>query len=140
MDYTKATREEMKQEAIKRMKALGVYPETIKQFEKENLISISEPPVGAFFWVEGDDLEYIRAIEERFGGMAYCAIRSYTEFGTLDSFLWVSDAKEEWGYDWEDIPDNYVFCYVRNREADFCSEFGTIAVRKTIAAGLQRIG
>ena len=36
----KATREEMKAEAIKRMKKLGIYAETIKQFEKENLISI----------------------------------------------------------------------------------------------------
>jgi len=55
----KATREEMKDEAIKRMKKLGIYAETIKQFEKENLISISEPPMGAFYWVEGDDLNYI---------------------------------------------------------------------------------
>ena len=136
----KATREEMKAEAIKRMKALGIYAETIKQFEKENLISLSEPPMGAFYWVEGDDLNYIKAIEEKFGGMAYCAIRSYTGFGTLDSFLWVSPYKEDWAGDHEDIPDGYVFSWVRNRDAEFCSEFGTICVKPTIAGGLKRIG
>ena len=41
-------------EAVARMKALGLYGPTIRQFQKEGLVSISEPPVGAFFWVEGD--------------------------------------------------------------------------------------
>ena len=84
--------------------------------------------------------DLVSAIEEKFGGMAYCAIRSYTEFGTLDSFLWVSPYKEDWKYDDEDIPDGYVFSWVRNRDAEFCSEFGTIYVKPTIAGGLKRIG
>ncbi len=33
------TREEMKAEAIARMRQLHLYPETIRQFERENLIS-----------------------------------------------------------------------------------------------------
>ncbi len=53
----KISREEKKTEAIKRMKAWGIFDQTIKQFEKNNLVSISEPPFGAFYWVEGEELE-----------------------------------------------------------------------------------
>lgn len=38
--------EEKKMEAIERMKTLGIFPQTIKQFEQDGYISISEPPVG----------------------------------------------------------------------------------------------
>ncbi len=41
--------EDKKAEAVARMKLLGIYPETIDQFEREGLVSISEPPFGAFF-------------------------------------------------------------------------------------------
>lgn len=39
------SREEKKTEAIARMKALGIFPDTIKQFKDDDYISISEPPV-----------------------------------------------------------------------------------------------
>ena len=55
--------EEKKVEAIARMKKLGIFPQTIKQFEDEGYISISEPPFGAFYWAEGEDLERIRQFE-----------------------------------------------------------------------------
>ena len=56
--------EEKKAEAIERMKALGIFPQTIKQFKDEGYISISEPPLGAFYWAEGEDLERIRQFED----------------------------------------------------------------------------
>jgi len=31
------------------MELFGIYSEIIQQFEKQNLISVSEPPLGAFF-------------------------------------------------------------------------------------------
>ena len=54
------TRDEKKAEAIKRMKLADIFPQTIKQFEEDGYVSISEPPVGAFFWAEGEDLQRIR--------------------------------------------------------------------------------
>ena len=42
-------REAKKAEAVERMKALGIFPETVRQFEREDYVSVSEPPFGAFF-------------------------------------------------------------------------------------------
>ncbi|MBR6713259.1 MAG: hypothetical protein IKI76_09740 [Selenomonadaceae bacterium] len=45
----KISRDKKKAEAVWRMKSLGIFPDTIRQFERRDLISISEPPLGAFF-------------------------------------------------------------------------------------------
>ena len=42
------SKEEKKAEAITRMKTLGIFSETIQQFETDDKVSISEPPFGAF--------------------------------------------------------------------------------------------
>ncbi len=82
--------EEKKIEAIERMKLLEIYPETIRQFAEEGYVSISEPPFGAFFWAEDESLKLIKSFEKRFDSLVYLVIRSYTDFGKLDNYLFVS--------------------------------------------------
>ena len=132
------SREEKKIEAIARMKKLGVFSETIKQFEQEDLVSISEPPVGAFFWVENEELEEMRRFEQRHKALVYVIIRSYTTIGKMDSYLYVSDYKDEWQRDRDALNSNEAFAYVINRDMPDCSEFGSIGIRRTIAGGLAR--
>lgn len=130
--------EAKKAEAVKRMKALGIFSETVKQFKKEDLVSISEPPYGACFWVEGEELEEMRAWEKEHNAVVYHIVRAYTEIGKMDSYLFVSDYEEEWEYDRNDIGSGIVMSYTINRDYPEFSEFGSIGVRKTIAAGLER--
>lgn len=132
------SREEKKIEAIERMKKLGVFPETIKQFEQEDLVSISEPVFGAFFWIEGDELEEMKRWEQVHNALVYVIIRSYTSIGKMDSYLYVSDHKDEWQQDRAMLNRNETFAYVINRDMPDCSEFGSIGIRRTIAAGLVR--
>lgn len=134
----KISREEKKIEALGRMKRLGVYSETIKQFEQEDLVSISEPPMGAFFWVENEQLEEMRQFEQRHNALVYVIIRSYTTIGKMDSYLYVSDYKDEWQRDRDMLNSNEAFAYVINRDMPDCSEFGSIGIRRTIAGGLAR--
>ena len=89
----KITREEKKAEAIKRMKMLEIFPETVRQFEKQNLVSISEPPLGAFYWCDEEQRKIINQIEEEYNLLVYMGIMSYTEFGQMLSLLYVSDHK-----------------------------------------------
>ena len=70
--------EEKKAEAIRRMKMLEIFPETIRQFEKENLISVSEPPFGAFYWADEEQQEVIKKIEKEYNLLVYVGIMSYT--------------------------------------------------------------
>lgn len=65
------TREEKRAEAVERMKLLSIFPETIKQFERDGYISISEPPAGAFFWAGDDDLQRIHDFEESYNALVY---------------------------------------------------------------------
>ena len=87
------TREDKKAEAIERMKLLDIFAETRKQFERDDYVSISEPPVGAFFWAEGEDLQRIREFEENRNVLVYLVIRSYTTFGKMDCYLYRSEER-----------------------------------------------
>lgn len=132
------TREAKKAEAIERMKLLKIFPETRRQFERDDYVSISMPPVGAFFWAEGEDLQRIRDFEERQNALVYLVIRSYTTIGMMDSYLYVSDYQEEWERDRHDLETGEPLVYVHNHDMPDCSEFGCIGIELTCAAGLSR--
>lgn len=134
----RVSKEKKKAEAISRMKKIGIFPETIRQFKKDDLVSISEPPFGAFFWAEGEDLETLRAWEEKHNALVYVVIRSYTEVGVLDSYLYVSDFEEEWDDARDDLTHNESLAYVYNKDEPLFSEHGYIGFERTIAAGLRR--
>ena len=117
-----------KAEAIKRMKVLDIFNETIKQFEKEDLVSCSEPPLGANYWLDEEQQKLVKEFEEENNALVYFVVRSYTEFGKMDAFLYVSDYEEEWEMDNEDIKEGYVLSYVYNFDVPDFSEFGSIGV------------
>ncbi|MBQ9528499.1 MAG: hypothetical protein IJR68_12925 [Fretibacterium sp.] len=129
---------EKKAEALARMKELGIFAETIRQFEKDNKISISEPPFGAFYWIEGKDLERVREFERSYNALVFIAIRSYTSIGELDSFLFVSDYYDDWVVERRALKMGEAIAYVYNHDAPECSEIGCICVAPTVAAGLCR--
>jgi len=126
-----------KSEAIKRMKALGLYKPVITQFEKENLINQSEPPMGACYWLDEVQLERVRKFEKDFNAVVYHVIHDWTNFGELESYLFVSDYPEEWDEDMEDIKGGSAVAYVYNVDGDF-ADMGSIGIKLTPAAGLMR--
>ena len=130
--------EEKKEEAIKRMKLLGIFNETIRQFKEDGYVSISEPPYGAFYWVEDDDLEKLKAWEIEHNALVYCVVRSYFDCFKMDSYLFVGDNEEEWADDIDLLKSGETFAYVCNQDAPDLSEFGYIGIAKTAAAGLRR--
>lgn len=141
MENTKINIADKKAEAITRMRMLGIFKDTIDQFDKYDLVSISEPPFGAFYWAEGEDLEQIRKFEEEKNALVYVVVRTRTTEGILDSYLYISNYPEEWHMDRADIenPDAPMMSYVRNHAAPECSELGFIKVERTIAGGLRRV-
>ena len=132
------TREEKKVEAIERMKAWGIFDQTIEQFAQDDLISESVPPVGACFWLDKEQLQRVRDFEKEHNALVYFVIHSYTNLGELESYLYVSDYKEEWHYDREDIKEHQQIAYVYNAGAPEFSEMGSIGIELTPAAGLRR--
>ena len=135
---TELTREMKKEEALRRMEMLEIFPETIRQFDKENLISVSEPPFGGFYWADDEQNHLIDEIEKQYNLLVYLAIMSYTEFGRMISFLYVSDHQEEWAEDCMNLLNEEALTYTHNYDAPECSEFGYISFKKTSASGLVR--
>lgn len=135
----KVSREIKKAEALKRMKALKLFDPCIKAFKSRNEVQLSEMTGGLYEFSDNAELTAkVKEFEEEHNALVYHVIHTYTAFGELYNFLFISDYTEEWEYDNDYLKDNYVFSYVWNKTDDWCSEFGTIIVDQHIG-GLVRV-
>ena len=125
-----------KQEAIERMKMLKIYSQAIKEFEKENVINVSEHG-GILFWLDDEQQEMVKRFEEKYNAVVYHVIHNYTEYGELYSLLYVSQHENEWDYDKDDIKHNIALCYVVNKDEENFSEFGSIRIRPEVGAVIR---
>ena len=139
----KVSKENKKQEAIKRMTALGLFKPCIKAFTKYDEVQLSEPTGGLYEFSDNEELNAkVKELEAEHNALVYHIIHSPVRFDgipmDLYNFLYVSDESEEWILDNEDIQDGYTMTYVWNKSDDWMSEFGSIAVQERFG-GLVRI-
>ena len=132
----KATTEEQKQEAIERLKMLKLHSNVLKDFE-EGVINVSENPYGFIYWAKEDIQKAIQEFEQKYNALVYHINFTSTEFGELYSFFYISQYKEEWETDKEDLQTGYPIVYVYNKDDEFCSELGSIGF-KVINGGVIR--
>ena len=130
--------DEKDKEAIDRMKLLEIMDETIEQYADFGYVTRSDPPLGALFWVSDQELADIRLWETEHNARVYHVVRAYTSLGILDSYLYVSNNKDEWEIDRQLLETGEPLVYVVNRSDPYCSEFGTIGIKTTWAKGLIR--
>lgn len=132
-----ATRDEMKVEAIERMKMLNMHKNPINEFKRNGKLNLSEQ-FGALYWLNDKEKEMVRKFEEDNGHLVYHVIKTHTNFGTLYSLMYVSKHDEEWEMDHQDLKDGYCFAYVVNADEPIFSEFGSIGIRPSIG-GVVRV-
>lgn len=136
----KVSMEAKKAEAIKRMKALDLYSPYIKAFEKRGEIFLSEMTGGVYeFSGDAELIAKVKEFERDVNGLVYHVIHSFTQFGDLYSFLYVSDHENEWFMDNADIAEGYAVAYVWNKTDEWCSELGSIMVQSRFG-GMVRVG
>lgn len=134
------SREMKKEEALKRMVALDLFPPCIQAFKNRDEVQLSEMTGGLYEFSDDTELvAKVKEFEEEYNALVYHVIHTFTQFGELYNFLYVSDYEEEYEMEWEDLKNNYVFAYVWNKTNEWCSEFGTIAVQQKFG-GLTRVG
>lgn len=121
-------RTRQKTEALERMKILKLYPNIIKEFEKDGIVNMSESG-GFLYWLSDAEKEIIAEFETEHDALVYHVIHDSTDFGELYSLLYVSKYEEEWEYDRDDLRNGYALAYVKNVDDDCCSEFGSICIR-----------
>lgn len=124
-------------ECLERMEILKLSKQCISAF-KSGKICESES-IGALYEVNEEEQEIIDEFEKEHNGYkVYHLIHNITDFGELYSIFYVSTNEDEWEQDKQDLKENYAFVYVYNKDDEFCSEFGSIAIKKNIG-GLIRI-
>lgn len=137
----KVSLEEKKIEAIERMKILNVSRYVINLFENSDCVCISESAFGLWSEMREVDKKRVADFEKINSALVYLIIRgNYQELGMMDSYLYVSDYKdEEWELDREDLKHGQVLAYVYNHDEPMFSEFGAIGVKTTRIGGVTRI-
>jgi ferredoxin-thioredoxin reductase catalytic subunit len=124
-------------ECIKRMQMLKLDKPCIEAFKQGNVWE--SEGFGALYEVNEQEQSYIDEFEtEHTGCKVYHMIHNMLEFGECYSILYVSSDTDEWEQDIEDIENGYAFVYVKNVDDDWCSEFGTIAIKSQFG-GLVRL-
>ena len=118
-------------EAVKRLKALKVHPNVIKDFSRNDfsdpLLNYSDN--GILFWIENEEWKKIISdFEESYNAVVYHAIFTRTEFGDMLSLLYVSEHEDEWESDMSYLADGYSYAYVANLDYDDLSEIGSIGI------------
>ena len=66
----KVTIEQKKKEAITRMKLLHLHPNVIREFEKDNILNLSESG-GFLYWLTDEQKEHVSAFEEEHNALVY---------------------------------------------------------------------
>ena len=124
-------------EAIERMKLLKLDNSCIEAFTKGKVWESES--YGALYEVNQKEQELIDNFEKNHPNcLVYHMIHNVFEFGECYSMLYVSSDKEEWEQDKQDIKDGYTFAWVENVDLDWCSEFGSIAIKPSFG-GLIRM-
>ena len=132
-------KKEQENEILERMKLLKLDKSCINALLKNHKVWESEG-FGALYEVNEEEQKIVDKFQkEHKGCLVYHMIHNKFEFGECYSILYVSPDVDEWQQDKEDIKDGYVFAYVYNKDDEWCSEFGSIAVKSEFG-GLVRIG
>lgn len=122
--------EDKKQEAISRMKYLQLMPEAIEQF-KHGAVLTSEY-CGILWETNSRIKKEIEIFEKNYNALVYHVIKGTYEIQdekmTMDSFLYVSDNKDEWKLDRNDMKNGCLLSYVYNETIPIYSEIGYIGV------------
>ena len=142
-------KEELKQEALLRLgllkkQGLDEGLDCIsRDFEKSERVYYSETMNkmfrGILYWL--DNKPEFMALKDKFeketGGLVYHAELSHTTIGDMLTFFYVSQHKDEWEMDREDIKHGQTFAYVNNLATPEFSEFGSVPFT-CVNGGLMR--
>ncbi len=134
------TKEMRKEKALENLKAMSIYRDFVKCYEKDDIVCYYELGIG--YWAFQDEalLAKMHEVEEKFNCTVYAITHDFTDFGELYDFIYVPNDKSEWKWAFEKEDDQfYVFAYVWNKDDEECSELGTVVVKNQFG-GLVRIG
>lgn len=133
----KIDRKEAMEEAIERMKLLGLAPEAISDFQKTGKVG-SYMENGQCCPLDAAEQERIQEFEEEWGFLVYAAIRNKTAYGRMMCYIIVSAYKEDWFMEQRLMMQDSLLAYVYNYDAPYNSESGLIGIGRLPGGMLER--
>lgn len=130
-----ASNEEMQQEAIRRMKILGLHNNVINDLKKERVLNKSEGPLGSLYWLNEEEKKMVKDYAKQCNVFVYHIIKTYTvDMGSIYDLLFFTEEKYYWKEERERLKESYALSHTISQ----FSENGDIFV-KNINGGLVRI-
>ena len=131
------TIEEAREEAVRRMRRLGVHINVVNEFRKGKL---NKSEFGGFlYWLNEEEQKMVKDYEAESEGkrLVYHVIHQFTNLGELYNLLYVYLDDEDWETDNEWLAAGEVVAYTVNKTMPDCSEAGCIGIQPSIG-GLIR--
>lgn len=131
----KASKEEMKKEAIERLRMLDVYNSVLNEFINEDKLNKSEGKDGILYWLDDDEQEKVKGYEEKWNVLVYHVIKTYTiDFGLIYDLLYITNEKEFWEEERKRLKNGLVLTHT----ISCFEESGDITI-KSINGGVVRV-
>ena len=125
----------VKDEALRIMKMLDLYPNVIREFKEENKLNKSETRNGILYWLTDEEQEIVNQFQkEHEGTLVYHVILTNTvDFGIIYDLLYITENQEDWNLYKDYLKDDLVLSY----SVTPFPEGGLIKVKK-VNGGLVR--
>ena len=125
----------VKDEALRIMKMLDLFPNVIREFKEENKLNKSETRNGILYWLTDEEKKIVNQFQkEHEGTLVYHLILTKTiDFGILYDLLYVTENQEDWNLYKDYLKDDLVLSYCVTP----FPESGLIKVKK-VNGGLVR--
>lgn len=131
----KASKEEMKKEAIERLRMLDVYNSVLNEFINEDKLNKSEGKDGILYWLDDDEQERVKEYEEKWNVLVYHVIKTYTiDFGLIYDLLYITNEKGFWEEERERLKNGLVLTHTIS-----CFEESGDIMIKSINGGVVRV-
>lgn len=125
----------MKDEALRIMKMLNLFPNVIREFKEEDKLNKSETRNGILYWLTDEEQEIVNQFQkEHEGTLVYHVIKTNTiDFGIVYDLLYVTENQEDWNLYKDYLKDDLILSY----SVTPFPEGGLIKVKK-VNGGLVR--
>lgn len=129
----KRNKDEMRAEALKRMKSLQIFPTAVEEFKEEGKLNKSEQ-LGFLFWLTEEEQKFISRFECDGKFLVYHVIHDLYHMTDgseweLYTLLFVNSDDREWRQDNAGLRDGEALCYCYNASDSDLSEFGYVGIR-----------
>ena len=124
-----ATLEEMKEEAIRRLKLFTkMEPCVINEFKGDNILYMSENR-GILYYLDDEEKKLVKNVEADGDRLVFHVLHYSSQFGEMYTMLYVYNDKSEWADCRENLKNCGIsYCYTYNKDEPAFSEHGSIGV------------